>query len=332
MANAQIGSIELLEGNATVVHADGSSEALTANSQILVGDVITAGPGARVQIKLNNGSVHEISAGETVAMADIIEDEGSHMWFIDSGSEAEVAAGFVTNVVGNVIVIRDGEEIVLKVGDFIYAGDILKSGDGTATFRMVDGTDVKLAPNSLADLGSDKFLSQYPDLADILDSSPSDIYKAIIAGMDPSTDLPAPAAGEEAPGGDEGHDTTPDLLVERNESTPDAGHETDNRPNTNPVPEPDLPPLIDDEPSAVANAGGEVTHDETAGDDSDADDVIPAPTSITDVYGTTGLLGGAQSDGPLVSSDGTDFGDDGPGSIVFKLTNSSGGDFTGQDS
>lgn len=321
MASDQIGSIELLEGAATVVHADGSSEALTANSPVLANDVITAGPDSKVVVRFANGSVYEIGAGETVALADVIEDEGSNMLSIDSGSAAEVAAGFVTNVVGHVVVIRDGKEVALEVGDFIFAGDVLKSADSSATFRMLDGTDVTLAPNSTADLGSPAFLGNYPDLADSLESDPASIYKAIIAGKDPSTDLSAPGAGEEAAENNQGHNTTPDLFQERSDSIVSAGHETDARGNT--FSEPDsvlslleevsVPIPVEDsgEPEGNDAASASVTvvsPVETGPDDSQSPSDEGGVETVTDTGGEVDT-GTGDSGGGSSTNDGTDTSD-----------------------
>jgi len=83
--------------------------------------------------------------------------------------------------------------------------------------------------------------------------------------------------------------------------------------------------------AAISVAGVSVTHDETAGVDSDADDVATASATITAVYGTAGLIGGASSGAAAVVSSSTG-GADGLLSEVITLTNSTGGAFTGQDS
>ena len=175
MASPQIGHIEQLEGTAIVIHADGTSEPLDVNTQLLADDVITTGEQSHVQVRFIDGSMYAIGAGETVAMAGIMPESLSEMLTIDSGSESAVTQiGLVTSVDGDVIVIRDGQELALRAGDFIYAGDVLKSGpDGSATIRLLDGSSVNLAHNSTADLSNEQLLSGHPELADTLASDPS---------------------------------------------------------------------------------------------------------------------------------------------------------------
>ena len=128
MANVVLGNIESITGTVTVVHKDGSSEALALDAQVYMNDVISTGKNAQVNIQLLDGSILKLDAGQTAVLdADLLGAAGSYTVASDDGSGLVTVSkvGIINSVQGDVLVIRDGQEQTLKAGDFLLAGDVL---------------------------------------------------------------------------------------------------------------------------------------------------------------------------------------------------------------
>ena len=226
MAKILIGNLDSLEGRVTVEHPDGSSEVLRPDALLYLHDVITTDDQSQASIRLINGTLVDISAGQTLVLdTDLLAAGGSDTLGVDTDSAAVVSAiGVVTRVEGDVQVLRDGKVIDLEVGDFIYSGDVLKTAaDGAATTTMLDGSSMDFGPDFQATLNDDLFASNYADFLGTGLDDPAAIQAAILAGRDPSKDAPAPAAGERAD--NEGH--THILITPSDRAvTPESGHET----------------------------------------------------------------------------------------------------------
>ncbi|SDS52137.1 retention module-containing protein [Pseudomonas oryzae] len=121
--------------------------------------------------------------------------------------------GVVKTIVGEVhAVAADGSKRLLEQGDRVYAGEQLLTGaDGAVAIRLVNGEELTVGRESILTL-DDQLLAGEEARARIEPSSSAEapssalltdveqIQKAIAAGIDPTTGLPATAAGPGAGG------------------------------------------------------------------------------------------------------------------------------------
>lgn len=218
MANKVLGHIESIAGKVTVLHKDGSGEFLTLDAGVYLDDVIAAGKNSHVRIQLVDGSGLKLESGQTAVL-----DTGL-VGSIESHMMATVPSiGILTSVHGDVQIVRDGQALILKAGDSLLAGDILKTGlDSAASLRMLDGSNMNIGPDFLAHLNDDLFPSNYERYLSQGLEDPATIQAAILAGQDPSKDLPPPGIGES---GNEGGEAIVISLSDR-AVTPESGHDT----------------------------------------------------------------------------------------------------------
>ncbi|HEY5789476.1 MAG TPA: retention module-containing protein, partial [Gammaproteobacteria bacterium] len=109
--------------------------------------------------------------------------------------------GEVSQVVGKVVAIdAAGNERVLNVGDQVFAGEVIQTGDGAyVAIALVDGGRFDLGRNGEATLDGD-VVNLEPEgegvpAADEVALSVEALQAAIEAGVDPTQLLPATAAG-----------------------------------------------------------------------------------------------------------------------------------------
>jgi len=227
MTNERIGRVESIDGQAKVEHADGSNEALHSGSRVYMDDFVSTGKGAHLSIRLSDGSVIELGSEQSQRLdSDITDAAGVQADTFDAGSAIDAISGIgiLTRADGNVLVIRDGETISLRVGDPIYTGDIIKTGAaGSASLTMSDGSTMSLGPDFVADLTDEIFSgTSSKHLESGLDEAVS-VQAAIRSGRDPSEDAPSPAAGE-LRGGEGGEAII--IQASTRAVTPESGHET----------------------------------------------------------------------------------------------------------
>jgi hypothetical protein len=111
--------------------------------------------------------------------------------------------GEVSNVTGTVVAIdASGNERILNVGDQVFAGETIRTGEGAfVAIALVDGGRFDLGRNGEAILDSDVVDvdgDQGAPAADEGALSVESIQAAIAAGVDPTQLLPATAAGPAA--------------------------------------------------------------------------------------------------------------------------------------
>ena len=200
MANERIGRIESIEGQATVVHTDGSNEVLHTNSQVFLDDIVSTGDVTHLSIRLLNGTVIEIGSEQSQKLdSETIDAAGSQTATLHEGYAVDAIStiGILASADGDVQVIRDGETLSLRAGDPVYIGDVIKTGPaGSAVLTMSDGSRMSLGADFVADLNDIVPTRGYADYLDSGLDEAVQIQTAIQAGRDPSEDAPPPGAGE----------------------------------------------------------------------------------------------------------------------------------------
>ncbi|MGB5340354.1 MAG: retention module-containing protein, partial [Gammaproteobacteria bacterium] len=267
MSRLVIGTVQGIEGEATVVHADGTVETLQSGARVFADDAISTQQNALVNIEFLDGSILNIGPQYTAVLGkEVFDWTGTVLatQIADAGpgitpAEPITHIGAVVAADGDAMVIRaDDRAHALEHGDLLYANDIIKVGsDGHASIMMLDGSFMTFGPESFARLDDDLFPSRYPDYISSGITDAATIRAAILAGQDPADVTRAPAAGATSESEDVGNSF---VVLERTGRavTPESGHET-----TGPteafgeITEELLPPPIGGEPViSIASADG----------------------------------------------------------------------------
>ena len=156
--------------------------------------------------------------------------------------------GVVKSVVGIVkAVAEDGTERVLSVGDNVAENEKIITGSGEVSIAFNDGSLMDLASNSSTILNDDALNQDDEPTANDEIAALQDALAD--PNFDPTTDLPATAAGTPGAGstGDSGHTITKvDYL--NPEAAVESGFDTTGVSQEFLQPEEELPPVINDEP------------------------------------------------------------------------------------
>jgi T1SS-143 domain-containing protein len=236
MAIIQIGFIESLDGQVSVMHTDGSTELLQAGSAIYAGDTVITAEDATAGIRFLDGSVYSLGPDFTARLDSGIFDPagltGSAQQLSADGDAAGFVAlsnaGVVTALAGDVEVIHaDGGIETLHTGDFVYTDDVIKtSADGSADLKLLDGSLRHVDPGSMASLGDGVPAPGFETPATLASAraDAAGIVQSILEGEDPTETAEAPAAGEAV---QEDSGTSVVRLEESGRRvTPESGHET----------------------------------------------------------------------------------------------------------
>ncbi|MFT6556759.1 FecR domain-containing protein [Sneathiella sp.] len=134
-----VGTIESLEGQATVQHADGTSEILQPGSDIYQNDIIETGSDAVLGVLMKDGSVLGIGESSRMTIDEFVFDNSSN----DGAIGLSFLKGAISFVSGK-IAKNDYDDVEIKVpyGSIGIRGtefvvDI--APDGTATVSVLDG-------------------------------------------------------------------------------------------------------------------------------------------------------------------------------------------------
>jgi len=139
MAIIQIGVIESLVGQVSVIHADGSAELLQAGSVIHAGDTVITAEDATAGIRFIDGSVYSLGPEFMARLdSDIFDPIGfassSQSMSADGAADGVMVLshpGILTALAGDVEVVHaDGSIEVLHTGDFVYTDDVIKISAG----------------------------------------------------------------------------------------------------------------------------------------------------------------------------------------------------------
>lgn len=229
MARILIGSVESLHGQASVRHADGSTELLHDNSLVYTDDVVLTGKDSRVSLVFWDGSRMEIGPEFTATLDQGLFNPAAYtLAAADIGASVTVShIGVVTALDGEVELVRgDGTVQVLAVGDFLYTDDVIRTApDSHAELTMLNGSTINLGPDFTARLDDELFPSQYPAFLSAGIEDAEFIRQAILAGKDPAEFGRAPAAGAETIAEDAGHSFVR-LDPSGRAVTPESGYET----------------------------------------------------------------------------------------------------------
>jgi T1SS-143 domain-containing protein len=236
MAIIQIGVIESLDGQVSVMHVDGSTELLQAGSAIYAGDTVITAEEATAGIRFLDGSLYTLGPEFTARLDSDIFDPAGFVTSIQSSSADGAAAGFVTlshagvvtALAGDVDVIHaDGSIETLHTGDFVYTDDVIRtSAEGSADLKLLDGSLRHVGPGSMTSLGDGVPAPgvETPTTLASARADAADIVQSILEGEDPTETAEAPAAGEEA---QEDSGTSVVRLEESGRRvTPESGYET----------------------------------------------------------------------------------------------------------
>ncbi|RBO83729.1 retention module-containing protein, partial [Marinomonas aquiplantarum] len=146
--------------------------------------------------------------------------------------------GVITKLSGSVVVESiDGQERVVKVGDPVFFGEVVRTGNnGSVTIAFADGTEVQIGNDANVEINDEIYNSGSNE--DLVADSSSDVdalQQAILSGDDPTLIQEAPAAGETPSEQDR-----VDVEIERNDNSalpgfgsdslalPTYGYDTDN--------------------------------------------------------------------------------------------------------
>ncbi|MCG6858672.1 MAG: Ig-like domain-containing protein [Salaquimonas sp.] len=77
-ASNPIGQVSLLQGAASVQHADGTTAALSSGAQIFQDDVISTGDGGKMSIKFIDGTALTMSANARMILDELVYDPNAH--------------------------------------------------------------------------------------------------------------------------------------------------------------------------------------------------------------------------------------------------------------
>ncbi|QJD70572.1 retention module-containing protein [Marinobacterium sp. LSUCC0821] len=218
-----IGTVNALVGQVIAVAEDGSSRILKLGDAVLNTEVIRTVEGAQIEVALANGETVSIAnAGEWLAEQALTPQTLAQIQF------QSTPIGTVNSVSGNAVAVAaDGSERVLLAGDSIYPGEIIRTSPDSAIQIAVDGA----SPITIG--GGDSWVATSDTYTPTQDFDPtaaasSDIdaiQAAILAGVDPTQNAEATAAGGETPTEDGGSSF---VTLERTaaEVNPEAGFDT----------------------------------------------------------------------------------------------------------
>ncbi len=218
-----IGTVNALVGQVIAVAEDGSSRILKLGDAVLNTEVIRTVEGAQIEVALANGEAVSIAnAGEWLAEQTLTPQTLAQIQF------QSTPIGTVNSVSGNAVAVAaDGSERVLLAGDSIYPGEIIRTSPDSAIQIAVDGA----SPITIG--GGDSWVATSDTYTPTQDFDPtaaasSDIdaiQAAILAGVDPTQNAEATAAGGETPTEDGGSSF---VTLERTagEVNPEAGFDT----------------------------------------------------------------------------------------------------------
>nr|WP_240953504.1 FecR domain-containing protein [Sneathiella chinensis] len=144
-AAVSVGTIETLEGVATVRHADGSSETLSVGSKVYQNDIIETGSGASLGVLLKDGTVLGVGPGSRMAIDSFVYDQAS----TDGNLGLSFLKGAVSFVSGK-IAKNDYDDVSIKVpyGSIGIRGTefvVEIAADGTTTVFVLDGAVASIA-------------------------------------------------------------------------------------------------------------------------------------------------------------------------------------------
>ncbi|MGO3455381.1 MAG: retention module-containing protein, partial [Marinomonadaceae bacterium] len=136
--------------------------------------------------------------------------------------------GVVSQLSGSVIIQSvDGKERVVKVGDPVFYGETVVTGQaGAVTIKFIDGTDAVIGDNSIVEMNDEVYTpANVDDLAEDSATDISALQQAIADGADPTLIQEAPAAGDDAATGEQDRY---DVSIDRtnDESLPSYGYDT----------------------------------------------------------------------------------------------------------
>ena len=218
-----IGTVNALVGQVIAVAEDGSSRTLKLGDAVLNTEVIRTVEGAQIEVALANGEEVSIAnAGEWFAEQALTPQTLAQIQF------QSTPIGIVNSVSGNAVAVAaDGSERALLAGDSIYPGEIIRTSPDSAIQIAVDGA----SPITIG--GGDSWVATSDTYTPTQDFDPtaaasSDIdaiQAAILAGVDPTQNAEATAAGGETPTEDGGSSF---VTLERTaaEVNPEAGFDT----------------------------------------------------------------------------------------------------------
>lgn len=157
-----VGTIETIEGSATVRHTDGTSEPLLAGTEIYKDDIIETGADSTLGVLMKDGSVMGVGPGSRLTIDNFVFDSGSNDGNLGL-SFLKGAASFVSGKIAK----NDYDDVDIKVpyGSIGIRGtefvvDI--APDGTATVSVIEGLvatifgdqEIVLEPGQLISLGA----------------------------------------------------------------------------------------------------------------------------------------------------------------------------------
>ena len=218
-----IGTVNALVGQVIAVAEDGSSRTLKLGDAVLNTEVIRTVEGAQIEVALANGEAVSIAnAGEWLAEQALTPQTLAQIQF------QSTPIGTVNSVSGNAVAVAaDGSERVLLAGDSIYPGEIIRTSPDSAIQIAVDGASpITIGGGESWVATSDTYTpTQDFDPTAAASSDIDAIQAAILAGVDPTQNAEATAAGGETPTEDGGSSF---VTLERTagEVNPEAGFDT----------------------------------------------------------------------------------------------------------
>lgn len=254
--------------------------------------------------------------------------------------------GTVQSVTGVVRAIsEDGSERILRAGDSVAENEKIITGDGVVVIAFTDGTVLDLGGNSSIVLNDDVLSPEGEQTAQSEKSANEEVaalQDALInnPNFDPTTELPAAAAGTPATGvaDNDGHSTV-SVNYLNPEAPVEAGFDTIGINQEFQQPEEDLPPVIDDDSPPVIEENGRpsagatlesVDEDDLGGKQNPiSGEISDEFNAATNLYLYPSYAQGNQDDAPgddnqgasapttVVGTLNASFGSDGAGDIVF---------------